>query len=278
MGIINEFHEPNTFNGVERPLIDGIIVPTTWRELGAGITGIFPEISLKYQAYLVNGFMGFDGSPRLSGASGLRKARQKGAHSVVNTPDLAGRIEYFGLSGVSFGLSGYLGRTETSLYNGIDKSNQQAIARSDSSVVGVGMAGFDIRYKKKGFQAKTQLYLLSLENTVQYNQFTSGNSGLNNLGSGMYGYYIEAGYDIFRILTESEQELTPFIRFEKYDLHHKTEGLLSQNPLYEVSSITSGLTFMAAPGAAVKADYQFINKGKGSVKSSSINVGIGLMF
>jgi hypothetical protein len=54
--------------------------------------------------------------------------------------------------------------------------------------------------------------------------------------------------------------------------------LLSQNPLYEVSSITSGLTFMAAPGAAIKADYQFINKGRGSVKSSSINVGIGLMF
>lgn len=29
MGIINEFHEPTTFNGVERPLVDRVIVPTT---------------------------------------------------------------------------------------------------------------------------------------------------------------------------------------------------------------------------------------------------------
>jgi hypothetical protein len=29
MGITNEYHEPTTFNGVERPLIDQYIVPTT---------------------------------------------------------------------------------------------------------------------------------------------------------------------------------------------------------------------------------------------------------
>ena len=36
MGIINEFHEPTTFNGVERPSLDNAIVPTTWREIGIG--------------------------------------------------------------------------------------------------------------------------------------------------------------------------------------------------------------------------------------------------
>ncbi len=29
MGIVNEYHEPTAFNGVERPLIDKYIVPTT---------------------------------------------------------------------------------------------------------------------------------------------------------------------------------------------------------------------------------------------------------
>ena len=46
MGIINEFHEPTTFNGVERPEVDNVIVPSTWREIGIGVTGRFNEISL----------------------------------------------------------------------------------------------------------------------------------------------------------------------------------------------------------------------------------------
>lgn len=29
MGIINEYHEPTTFNGVSRPMLDNVIIPTT---------------------------------------------------------------------------------------------------------------------------------------------------------------------------------------------------------------------------------------------------------
>ena len=39
MGIVNEYHEPTTFNGVERPLIDSKISPSTWREIGLGLSG-----------------------------------------------------------------------------------------------------------------------------------------------------------------------------------------------------------------------------------------------
>ncbi|MBZ0241873.1 MAG: hypothetical protein K8F24_01540, partial [Bacteroidales bacterium] len=52
MGIVNEYHEPTAFNGVERPLIDNYIAPTTWREIGFGVTGNFLPASLKYQAYV----------------------------------------------------------------------------------------------------------------------------------------------------------------------------------------------------------------------------------
>ena len=39
MGIQNLYHEPPTFNGVERTNVDKYIVPTTWREMGTGVTG-----------------------------------------------------------------------------------------------------------------------------------------------------------------------------------------------------------------------------------------------
>ena len=116
MGIINEFHEPTTFNGVERPLIDKYINPTTWREIGFGITGTIPELSMKYQAYVMNGFSSYTDGAKLSGKYGMRKGRQKGAESFIRTPVFAGRIDYFGILGLNLGFSTYIGKTQSSLF------------------------------------------------------------------------------------------------------------------------------------------------------------------
>ena len=60
MGIQNLYHEPPTFNGVERTNVDKYIIPTTWREMGVGVSGRSIEHSINYQAMLVNGFNGYD--------------------------------------------------------------------------------------------------------------------------------------------------------------------------------------------------------------------------
>ena len=75
MGIINEYHEPVAFYGVERPFVDNNITPTTWREVGFGVNGNILNASLKYQAYLVNGFSSYDGEGLLRGSDGLRRGR-----------------------------------------------------------------------------------------------------------------------------------------------------------------------------------------------------------
>src|SRR2546430_2258244 len=43
VGIINETHEPPTFNGVDRPGFDPDVIPTTWREIGGGRAGTLPR-------------------------------------------------------------------------------------------------------------------------------------------------------------------------------------------------------------------------------------------
>ena len=84
MGIVNEYHEPTTFNGTNRPSMDKSIIPTTWRELGIGVSGKFNSLSLGYQAYIFNGFQtttsdgkGVITGGKLGGSSGLRGGRQK---------------------------------------------------------------------------------------------------------------------------------------------------------------------------------------------------------
>src|SRR5687767_11800980 len=52
IGIINERHEPPVFNGVERPFVDTVIVPSTWFDVGAGVHGEFGR-GLRYRAYVV---------------------------------------------------------------------------------------------------------------------------------------------------------------------------------------------------------------------------------
>jgi hypothetical protein len=89
MGIINEYHEPPSYNGVERPNTDNVIVPTTWREIGLGFDGRINSASLRYQVYLVNGFNGYDGTANLKGSNGLRSGRQKGAESYMSSPNFS---------------------------------------------------------------------------------------------------------------------------------------------------------------------------------------------
>ena len=278
MGIVNEYHEPTTFNGVERPLIDNTIAPTTWREIGVGITGTILPASMKYQAYLMNGFNGYNGSAKLNGSKGLRSGRQKGAESYISSPNFAGKVEYFGVRGLNIGLSAYLGKTQSTLYDGMDKDDNAAIASADSSVIGISMFGLDARYSLKGLQLRGQLYYSSLSNSDEYNEFTAATNGsLNDLGSAMIGYYVEAGYNVLRTVN-TEKQLVPFVRYEFLNTHSSVENNISKNPSYEKTAITTGLTLALTKGAVVKTDIQFLKNAATDKYAKTFNAGIGVMF
>lgn len=276
MGIINEYHEPTTFNGVERPNIDGQIVPSTWREMGVGFSGNFPNASLKYQAYVVNGFNGFSGgSGVLRGKDAFRKGRQKAAKSYMSSPNLSMKMDYYGITGLKLGLAGYFGNSQSELYNGVAKDDQLALAQADSSVVKVSMIGFDARYQNNGFQARAQVIKANISNTSAYNTFTG-----KDLGSGLFGYYLEAGYDVLRFFDiNTDKKLVAFTRYEKYNTHDKVSSELTKNDAYDRTDITAGLGFWLSSGAVLKADYQvFKNEDSASSDKNQINLGLGIWF
>lgn len=279
MGIINEYHEPTTFNGVERPLIDKYIAPTTWREIGLGFTGSIPEISIKYQVYLVNGFASYnDGEALLSGNNGFRKGRQKGAESFINSPNFTSKIEYYGILGLNIGFSTYFGKTQSTLYNGIEKDNSVDMAIADSSAVGISMLGFDARYRRKGFELRGQIYLSSITNTVEYNYFTSNNNDPNNLGKSMYGYYAEVSYDFFRLIEKFNSQLMPFLRYSNYDTHLSVAEGISRDDNFQKTIITTGLSWKINPGVVLKSDFQFIKSKLDDNYNKTFNAGIALWF
>ena len=55
IGILNENHLPNTFNGNERNYVETFIIPSTWRELGVGLYGNLNNLPINYSVGVVNG-------------------------------------------------------------------------------------------------------------------------------------------------------------------------------------------------------------------------------
>jgi hypothetical protein len=272
MGIINERHEPNIFNGVERPNVDKYIVPTTWREIGAGFAGRIDNASLRYQLYLVNGFNGYNGGAKLNGSNGLRKGRQKGAESYISSPNLSAKIDYYGFGNLKIGLATYLGKTQSNLYNGLDKNDPIAMASADSSVVGVNMIGLDAQLTKGGLQARGQYILANISNADQYNAFAG-----SDLGSMLTGYYAELAYDLLH-QKEGPTALIPFLRYENYNTHAKTEEKLPQNDALNKTEITFGLGWKMSTGTVLKGDYQIINSKASDTPKYQLNFGIGISF
>ena len=260
MGLVNEYHEPTVFNGVERPGMDKSIVPTTWREIGVGVSGKVDNLSLKYQAYIFNGFSSVNGSKVLGGKNGLRNGRQKGAESSINSPTLSGKVDYYGIRGLRLGASTYLGDTQP----------EEAVEDVRGAKVMVKMFGGDARYSYKKLRARAQYVQTFISGAKEYNALNS-----SNLGSKMNGWYGELAYNVLPVA--KEQKLYAFARYSEYDTNQSTDGFTAVDS-EDRNVLTTGVSYHIAPGAVVKADYQFINSKVDDDAYGALNLGIGVWF
>jgi len=268
MGIINEYHEPTTFNGVERPSMDKSIVPSTWREIGVGVAGTLDDASLRYQAYVFTGFTSVNGSKLLGGKDGLRSGRQKGIQSTVDSPNFSAKLDYYGLPGLRLGLSGYVGRSQA----------EDDVEELEGSSVGLTMVGLDARYAYKRFAARGQFVYSGLSDTEAYNElyYDLETDPTKGLGSAMQGWYLEGSYNLLPLT--KQQQLYAFARYEEYDTNASVEGNLLVNDAFNRSEWTLGLSYKIAPGAVLKGDYQFKSDAANNSLPNQLNFGIGVWF
>lgn len=272
MGYINEYHEPTAYFGVERPLLDSKVVPTTWREIGFGIFGRIPELSLKYQLYVVNGFNGYNGSAKFDADDAYRGGRQKGAESIINHPNLSSKIELYGIKNLKLGFSAYLGKTQSSLYTNLSKSNEAALMQADSSVVDIRMFGVDASYNYKALQLRGQAIYSLNKDVDSYNEF-----GNTDLGKEIFGYYLEAAYDVFNHL-ETTDRLMPFVRYENFDTQFSLSQNAVKNPKSHRKVLFAGFNYYPLNGVVLKADFQWAKNDLSSEADKGFNLGIGFAF
>jgi hypothetical protein len=257
VGLTNLYHEPPTFNGVERPTVEQMIIPTTWRESGAGIFGSLSD-NLGYQLYVVAGL----DAAGFTGANGVRGGRQEAFESNPANPSVTGRLDYSPLLGLILGGSFFAGNSS---------ADHDSIGNASVTLLAV-----DARYSIDGFQFKGVFATTSIGDAKLINrQF--GQSVADRID----GWYLEAAYDVLPlVLPETEHSLSPFVRYEKINTQAAVTGLQAIRQ-FDRALTVAGITYKPTHNTAFKMDYSFASN-KASQGSSrtmgQLNIGMGFHF
>jgi hypothetical protein len=258
MGLVNELHEPTAYLGAKRSVTENAIIPSTWREMGAGVFGESGQLS--WRAYVVNSLNG-----RNFTAGGVRGGRQKGARALSEDLALTARLDWQPLVGTTVGASFFSGNTgQANVVNGstVDANYTVYDLHADARFRGVILRGLWARG--------------TLDDAVQLNAL-NGLTGNRGVGESMGGWYVEAGYDLSSLVQFGESSFTPYARYEQIDTQRRVPAGFTRNPANEQTIFTYGIQFKPIAQIVFKADYQNLDNEAGT-GLDQWNVGIGYIF
>jgi hypothetical protein len=248
IGILNEEHLPNTFNGNERNYVETYILPSTWRELGIGFYGNMSSLPLNYSFGLFNGL----NSGGFEHGSGIREGRFEGRNASANNLAVTAAVQY-NPGNFKFQVSCYYGGTV-----GDSKGRADSLGlRSGMFGTPVAIGEADVQYENNGFSVKVLGAIVSIPDAEAINRAYASNTPKTE-----YGAYAEIGYDLFHTINKPHQkQLIVFVRDEKFDMNAQiptngvTDGTLSQN------HVVAGFTYLPIRNVAVKADVRLVHTG-----------------
>lgn len=258
LGLINEFHEPNVFIGAKRTETEQRILPSTWRENGAGVLGTFGPVN--FRAYVVNGLnaSGFT-------SAGIRGGRQRGVQARAANLGFAGRVDLTPLSGI-FGGVGF--------YNG--GSGQDAIV--------VGGERLDIN--NRIVEVHGQAQLRGFDVRALYARATIDEAGPLStalklpltapVAERMHGGYAQAGYNVLSQLATAVSVM-PFVRYEQVDTQNRVPAGFTRDRSRDGRFKTFGLEIKPIPNVVLKTDYQWITNGAATGRNQ-FNINLGYAF
>jgi len=260
VGIINETHEPPTFNGVARPAFDQDVIPTTWREIGVGAAGSIPGGSgLAYRLYLVNGLR----AAGFSADAGIREGSGEGQEASFANPSLTGRLEW-ARPGLKVGASFWYGGT----------ANADSVLGTGSFAAPLTLVAADARYDVGAASFRGEVANISLSDAGAIDARYGA-----QIGSRLAGGYLEAAYNVLAALAPgSSQKLNAFVRHERYDMQAAVPAGITKDESLDRRITTFGLTYKPTWNTAFKGDYRLVRNAAGVGEDEVLSLGIGFQF
>jgi hypothetical protein len=243
IGIINENHLPVNFNGVERPIVEQLIIPTTWREIGVGFYGSLDRLPLNYSIAVMNGL----NSANFQHDTGFGEGEGLGSDASANNLAVTASLQYY-LKDIKFQVSGYMGGTVGLSPRGADSLSLNSGAFGTPLYLGEA----DIQYARDGVSVKILGVYVAYPDAGKVNDAYA-----KNQSTGMYGAYAEFGYNWLHKKPGAEQFIT-FARAEFLNMNSSIptapqgiyDGTLKQ------THIIAGIGYLPLPNIAIKVDIR----------------------
>ena len=264
MGFINEIHEGPTFHGNYRPQVEQIIIPTTWREIGAGLYGQLAP-GLQYRMYGLNG-LDADGFT----SNGIREGSHEGSLAPAQDFAFTGRLDYDMpyVPGLLIGGSAWIGNSGqgSTFYS-------SRFGAQNLSVLTQLYEGH-LQWRWRGLEMRALGAVGMIGNAAQL----SAAKG-ETIGSQNYGWYTEMAYNLMPLLwSDTLQYLAPFFRYEAYNtLAQVPTGFDNYDGLYDRWIYQAGLSYKPIENVAVKLDYQNFNSSAKKLPDQ-FNLGVAFMY
>jgi hypothetical protein len=262
VGIVNETHEPPTFNGVDRPAFDHDVIPTTWREIGLGIVGKLPIADgWNYRLYVVNGLR----ANGFSDAEGIRGGRQEGREASFANPSLTGRVEWVRpAGGLRVGGSFWYGGTTAG----------DTLLGSGTFDAPIALLSADARYDRGALALRAVVATVNVRDADTINALYG-----SAVGSRVAGGYVEVAYNLLRLAAPATtQRLNAFARHERYDTQAAVPAGTTRDRGFARRITTLGLSYKPTWNTVFKGDYTLLRTAAGTGQGEALRLGVGYQF
>jgi hypothetical protein len=258
MGFLNELHEPPIFHGARRPEVEQAIVPSTWRENGAGLFGEAGPFA--WRAYLVSSLSSAGFS-----AGGLRGGRQSGARSKAEDLAFTARVDLTGVPGLLVGASAFTGETG------------QGVAVDGRPIDGrVTLVEGHAQYELRGLRLRALGARSTVSDVPLMNQALQL-TGNKTIGERQTGWYAEAAYDLMTLRPAGSWSVSPFSRYERLDTQDRVPAGFERDSATDRRVVTAGVGVKPIANVAFKADYQW-HRNEARTGVGQLNLAVGYLF
>lgn len=261
-GLLNETHEPNNYYGVFRNSVETAIIPTTWREIGAGLQGTLDN-GLRWDAGITTGFdlNKWDAASDEGRESPLGSIHQEGQLARAKSLSGYAALNFNGVPGLNVGASAFTG--------GVGQGVPDFAAR-DARLT---LWEVHSRWQPGKFDLSALYAKGRISKTADLNQTFAGQP--TPVPQEFYGWYAQAAYKLW---TSGDYSLAPFVRYERLNTAQSYAAMpagLEVDTQPDERIRAAGLSFKLHPQVVIKADYRQFKQDK---NKDGYNLGVGYSF
>ncbi|MCC5921882.1 MAG: hypothetical protein LAT68_12035 [Cyclobacteriaceae bacterium] len=290
LGYLNNHDEPIMFYSVNRPEVERLIIPSQWIDLGVMTYGnITSDLSWTFSVY-----QGLDAS-NYNGGTWIRRGRDEELRFNAQSIVLNSMWTYSGIKDTKISASGIW----------TEGGNNETIQIGDSQTrivsANTWLTSAYVRHEAKNWTLMALGSYGNMQDTEGIFALTDQLGGEGQvLGSEVYGYYLEAGYDILPFLRSKrssnsaswnnylfrskEMKLPIFARFEQLNTHLSVADVLQDENRFQrdMTTLTVGANFNTRKNFVFKANYQFRWNEQpmpnGEFEGDRVELGLGFIF